>query len=359
MNNYYFISSPFHLFVSSNLAIKNEGDTNIAVIIPRVAANKNSYAEAIRESKAIFDEVISFENRQTSGKFSERKYRFKEIKAQFEKIPADRIYTGNDRRVEFQFAMGMTAKRNADVRGIYLDEGTVTYLGHKSMYSWQHKYIDPFFKKVFYGNWWKNPVTIVSSPWIQEVYAAFPELVHPLLKNKKVHGIDHEVFTSSKFLELCDDLVNSYGVDLGGLSENKVVVVLTHESFYPDGYAYICRLIDKVKSRFDEEDIAIKAHPRSEIQQQLQKDYPGVNLLSNKIGMEILLPQLNKDCMVVGDISSVLFTTRWLRPELKIVGIKLDDPRRQHVHDNLLKLYQALEIPMMDFERFTEQFWAK
>jgi len=356
MVNYYFISSPFHLFVACSLAQQNNTDTNIVILNPRESANKTDYGDLLKQNKTIFDDVISFENAKVASKIKERKRRFQLIKIQFKRLMPDRVYTGNDRRVEFQFAMGFARRFNKNVPGIYMDEGVVTYLGHKSMFSIQHKYIDPLLKKVAYGLWWKNPLTIGSSQWISDVYAAFPALVHPLLQKKNVKPIQHQYFDTEVFKLFCESLLETYPVDIQNLKKINAVIILTHESFYHEGVEHIIKLINRVKDIFPESEIAIKAHPRSQCQSLLVELYPDLLHINHKVGMEMILPVLNKKAFVIGDVSSVLFTTRWLRPELKVAAVKLENSKRQKILLQLEKLYQSIDISMTDLNSLPSLF---
>ena len=122
----------------------------------------------------------------------------------------DRIFTGSDRRMEFQFAMYQARKANDQVEGIYIDDGTVSYLGHKSIHSIFHKYIDPLLKKLIYGSWWKNALTTGSSAWISTAYLAVPQDAHPLLKNKQLIALDQNIFVSKEFLQVNAFLIEKY-----------------------------------------------------------------------------------------------------------------------------------------------------
>lgn len=354
MTNYYFISSPFHLFLSCNLAIENKRDKNIAVIIPRIiSSNKlnDTYTRMLEKASDIFSDFISFEridnNQPKRSKYAERKYRFKQLKSILEKTAADRIYTGNDRRIEFQYAMSVAKKINSKLEGIYLDEGMATYLGHKSMHSIQHKYIDPFLKKIFYGRWWKNPVTIGSSAWVDKIYAAFPKFVHTSLLNKKIIDINHDNFSNHLFTDFCQKINLESGIDIKEIEDYKLLVVLTHESFYPNGYSYIKTLINKAKQFVDENAIAIKAHPRSGCYENIKNDFPECKHVSHRVGFEMLLPILNSDCMIVGDVSTAVFTTRWLRPKMKVIAVKIEDKKRAFIHQELSELYKKIEVPLV------------
>jgi hypothetical protein len=355
MTNYYFISSPFHLFLACNLSIENKNDRNIAVIIPKITHIKqvsDTFVKAMKSAKNIFSEFISFERTNNQqpfrSKHKERKYRFGVIKPFLEKNPADRIYTGNDRRIEFQFAMHIANKFRDDVDGIYMDDGMATYLGHKSMDSIVHQYIEPLIKKIVYGRWWKHPNTSGGSAWIKTLYAAFPKLVHFSVQNKKIKDINYDIFQSELFKDFCLRQLEQYDIDSNLIDNIKVLVVITHESFYPEGYGHIVKVIEKAKTLTDEKNIAIKAHPRSEKIKDLENDFCDCMHIGNKLGFEMLLPLLPEDCVLIGDASTAVFTARWLKPEMKIRAIKIVDETRAELHKELEKLYTKIKVPLVN-----------
>ena len=184
--NYFFVSSPLHLLFSSNLALRHDGDHNIVVLMPRENRQFSPFADLLAEDKSIFDEVISFETGHQRSKFAERRRRMALIREAVLQRPADRMFTGTDRRVEFQYAMHIASRVNPDVIGNYVDDGMVSYLGHRSIHGIAHRYIDPLFKKLTYGWWWSNPLIIGCSAWISEAHVAYPDLVHELLKSQNV-----------------------------------------------------------------------------------------------------------------------------------------------------------------------------
>jgi hypothetical protein len=353
--NYFFVSSPLHLLFSSNLALRHDSDHNSIVLMPRENRQFSPFAEILAQDTSIFDEVISFETGNRRGKFAERRRRMAELRDALRKRPADRIFTGTDRRVEFQYAMSVASRLNPDVTGIYVDDGMASYLGHKSMRNLAHRYIDPLFKKLAYGWWWKNPLIIGCSAWISEAHVAYPDFVHELLKAKKVVAIDREIFKDPRFIELCRRLLQFRNVDDRSLRDIDVVIVLTHESFYPDADAHLKSLVDAVLQHDPSLRIAVKVHPRSEKAGTYAAMFPDVLFLDSKVSMELYLPLLKEQSVIIGDISSALFTANWFNESTRIVAVRLADAVPAHLEDNLVGLFRQLGIPQTDIEKLPEQ----
>lgn len=352
--NYFFVSSPLHLLFSSNIALRHARDDNVVVLVPREARQFSPFAEVLSQDGSIFDEVISFEGNNLPGKFAERKRRMAVIRETLQRRPADRIHTGTDRRVEFQYAMSVATGIRPGVVGIYVDDGMASYLGHKSMNNIAHRYIDPLFKKLVYGRWWKNPMTIGASSWISEVHVAYPDLVHELLKSKKVVPIEKQTFKDPKFIDLCQRLLQFRDVDDRKLRDIDVIIVLTHESFYADADAHLDSLVKAVSQNDPTLRVAIKPHPRSDKAESYRAKYPEALFLDSKVSMELYLPLLKEQCVIIGDISSALFTANWFNDKTRVIAVSLTDAVPTHIEDNLVRLLQQLGIPKIGIDQLPE-----
>ncbi len=350
MKDYFFISSPLHLLMSGCISIQSPAEEKIAIMIAKNPAARIRLQEIAGRDPDIFNRVLCIP---PTGAASRREIRtsvFRILRDEFDKPMQARILTGNDRRIEFQYAMHIARRAGSQVDGVYVDEGAVTYSGHKSMYSIQHRYIDPFFKKLFYGFWYSNALTTGASSWIHTVYAAFPEAVHPLLTCKHVIPIDVSPFKAQPMKALASAMLDGHPDYPGILGGIKAVYTLPHEGAYagcPDVYRAIGRQLCQY---FKPSEIAIKPHPRITRPDLPVRMFPGAVLLDHRIGMEAILPLLGDGCVVVGDISSTLLTTRWLRPDLTVLALVPGQGAVGGMED----LYRRLGIPMVQGRQLGE-----
>ncbi len=343
MTDFFFISSPLHLMMAANMVIRQPSAERVAVLIAKSAAANTRYAAFLRQVPLLFSEVVVVPPPERRLCRFSRSPAARLLRQVFERPMAARIFTGNDRRIEFQYAMHIASRINRDVEGLYLDEGAVTYTGHKSMHSIQHRYVDPLFKKLVYGSWYRQAMTTGTSAWVDTVYAAFPSAVHPLLRGKKVLPIDPAPFATDAFKALALAMLNGHEEYREGLRGIRVVITLPHEGSYinrPARYQAISRDLAAV---FEPAQIAVKPHPRITDAGLVRQMFPGALLLDHTVGMEALLPLLGGRCLVVGDISSTLLTTRWLRPDLPVVAVLSPDTPA----GALGGLYETLHIPML------------
>lgn len=336
--------------MAANMAIQNPSHKKTALLISKSRQAGSRLLAVIANGPDLFANTLDLSACPLRRGSRSRKSRFDLLKEVFREPMSVRIFTGNDRRMEFQYAMHIATLRNPHTEGIYLDEGAVTYIGHKSMHRLQHRYIDPFFKKLFYGACYKPALTTGASGWISTVYAAFPDAVHPLLREKKVLAIDPAPFKTKAFRDLAMAMLKDHPEIETRLRGIKLVLSLPHEACYikdPRRYREIARHLDAYAKPSQ---IAVKPHPRITNHAILQQLFPGTVRLEHRIGMEAMLPLLDDDCIVAGDISSTLLTTRWLRPDLRVIALT----GNQRVSDELASLYRSLDIPMINASQSRE-----
>ncbi len=342
MTDYFFISSPLHVLMAANLAVQNPQNEKKAVVISKSPAAGARTSALLRRFPDLFGAVLDL----SAG----RAAAFGALRAEFSRPGPARLFTGNDRRIEFQFAMHLASRGDQTPEGIYLDEGAVTYVGHKSMFRIAHRFFDPAFKKIRYGFWYRPALTTGTSAWIQTACVAFPDLVHPLLKTKRIVAIDSAPFKFPRFKDLACAMLAGHDDYRDRLRGIGAVLTLPHEAAYlhrPEPYREIFR---QLQTRFSASEIAIKPHPRIAQPVVLPELFPGALLLDHAVGMEALLPLLKDDCVVAGDISSTLLTTRWLRPDLPVVAFQA----RETPPATLVNLYAALKIPLLDPRQLTK-----
>jgi len=353
--HYYFISSPLHFLLAVSMAIRYSDARSIAVISSRIESNATLLGEVISRDGQVFCDVLTLESgpgRGQGSKARQRKKRMKVLHDCLAERPAAKIFTGTDRHVEFQYAMHVARQHDPAVEGIYLDDGLHTYLGSRRMHSFQHKYGDALLKKLYYGSWWKNPVILGTSGWISKVYAVFPELVHPVYREmgKTVLPFDSRYFDTPAFERMSQALADITGIDRAALAELDFVLLLTHEQHYADTWAHTERVMRMLGARCAPERIAIKAHPRSQLLDELRKRYPRAVHLDNRVGFELLLPFLREDCVFLADISSSLFTVKWLQPQQRAIAIEVPHPTIEHYRPELQSLFRKMGIEQLSYE---------
>jgi hypothetical protein len=347
----YFVSTPLHLFASCGIALHNR-DTetpSICFIDQAPSSEESPYAASLRQwpdSPFACIEVFTGKITQVLAKYRLRRANFRRLAALVSQTQPTRLYTGNDRRIEFQYAMHQARRLRPEATGIYMDEGTFTYVGRPRSSSVSDRRIDSSLKKLLYGRWWKHPPTVGASEWIQTAYVAFPELAHPLIQQKQLVHLAADYFKSAAIKSLAQLVLRQFGVSDANYADFDLVLTLPHASILREIAGYettlhgLCQQLSTQQLK-----IAVKYHPGEPEQDVLGlSKYPGVHLLPARLSFEFILPLLGSP-LVVGDVSSTLLTARWLRPDLRVVSFKTTN--NQHF-ENFARLYGQLDIDIIE-----------
>jgi hypothetical protein len=347
---FYLVSTPLHLFLSSAIALQSKDKTHILIFIDQAEVVNNFYFNQISLWKnSPFQNIYIFPGRIKGllEKCRSRKKTFNQLAQLIEKFKPTDIHIGNDRRIEFQYCMHKS-QQYGGAKGHYIDEGTYTYIGRKQSQSFQDTVIDNWVKKLVYGFWWKNPITIGGSDWITSIYVAFPKLVHPLLKQKEIVAIDPRWLESSSLNEFSKQLLTAKGMNANTISSVDILIALPHESIIAQNQMYkssILNLITQLREK--NKNVAVKYHPRDRQIDALNLKKAGCQLIPSQVNFEALLLIFPKNRTIIGDFSSVLLNARWLRPDLKVIAAL---ENKASISKLFSSLYSSLEIDMVNVE---------
>ena len=324
-NSLFLVSTPLHLMVSiaivDTLQVKNAH----LVFIDQVAGRKNPYLQTLENwPQNPFKSVAVFyrPERRLISKLKTRRETFAALGRIVNTLRPAQVYTGNDRRIEFQYCMHKATVLGLQPKGNYMDEGTFTYVGRKASSSFADKVLDNAMKKIAYGPWWQHPETVGASAWIDTIYVSFPGIVHPLLRAKKTVQLTLAFWQSAKLVEFCSRLVDQIGRP-ENLARLEMLVTLPHESIIEASPNYK----NQIKAIIEQQialglNVGVKYHPRDTNADALGlASIPGVEILSRELPFEALLPMIKPGAIVLGDFSTTLISTRLLRPDLQARAI--------------------------------------
>jgi len=333
-------STPFNMLTSAMVAFElPTGDKAYLGLIDQ-PENERAFVSAMNKWQDSPFQQSSLLSRQAKGKGKrqKRKIAFHNIAQLIDDVKPDKIYTGNDRRIEFQFAMHHSSKQQPRTTGIYLDDGTYSYLGRETHWL-KDKILDNLVKKLSYGFWWQQPSTIGASDWISQAILAFPESAVAALKAKECHSLP-ENLERKEFKLLAQLCLDMFDYPANELTSIDALIMLPHESVATDQTKNKLRywLVNQGAK------IAFKHHPRT-----LLTDDQGDKeawLIPDKaiqvpagIPMEVLLPLIQPTCLLAGDVSTALLTAKWLRPELEVTAFATSNTSPQWLDLlNLLKI---------------------
>ena len=343
-NHLFLVSTPLHLIVTLAIIDKLKIKFPHLVFIDQVKNKENPYLDTLKQwERSPFASIHIFFRPQ--GKFlrklKSRKETFRALENIIDEIKPSHIYVGNDRRIEFQYCMHNATEAGLSPVGYYMDEGTFTYVGRKASFSFSDRVIDNTFNRLFYGSWWQHPLTVGASGWITTVFASFPDIVHPLLKNKQLVHLTMEYWQSDLLKQFCENLIDTIGRP-EHLQEYDLILTMPHESVIasnPNYKAIIEKVInEQVRSGLR---VGVKYHPRDAEADILKVgDLPGVELISQALPFEALLPMIKPGAKIIGDFSTTLISTRLLRPDLAVEAID----HGNNNNDQFLQLYKKIGI---------------
>lgn len=318
------------------------------VFIDQVEGRKNPYLETLNSWDSCPFKSISLFYRPIKkivGKYKSRKKTFKALEKLVQQLKPKHLFTGNDRRVEFQYSMHIAEDLGFNPIGYYMDEGTFTYVGRKASNKFADKVLDNGIKKLAYGCWWKHPATVGASDWIQTIYVSYPDIIHPLLTTKHIKHLTLEYWQSISLINFCDLLVNTIGKP-ANLAKFDLLITLPHESIinannnYKEQIKKCITLYAKEGSK-----IGVKYHPRDNNQDLLQLDeLEAVELISRELPFEALLPMIKPGAKIIGDFSTTLISTRLLRPDLIAEAI---DHGEHDKNTEFIELYKNIGITVI------------
>ncbi|WP_419812058.1 polysialyltransferase family glycosyltransferase [Bacterioplanoides sp.] len=340
-NSIYFVSTVLHLYVASTIALQRKDENAHLVIIDQPESSGFPVMEAYnnwQSSPFITTRQYFGRYKKHAEKLKARRETFQKLQRLIQELQPGHMFVGNDRRIEFQYSMAQCQKQGINCIGHYMDEGVFTYTGRKASSQLSDKYIDNAIKKLTYGLWWKNPPTIGGSEWISEVHVAFPELIHPLLQSKVVNHLNSEQFQSRELIELSTRILQQCKLDSESVKELNVVLTLPHESIFAANAEYehqIKDLITELQSKHLR--IAAKYHPRNSGEDLLNLRESGVQIIPSAAVLEALLTVLPERTAIIGDMSSTMLITRWLREDMPVYYLSDDNQQ-------LIQILHAIDV---------------
>ncbi|RME56487.1 hypothetical protein D6779_10555, partial [Candidatus Parcubacteria bacterium] len=129
-------------------------------------------------------------------------------------------------------------------------------------------------------------------------------------------------------------------IDVGRLSEPHAKIILTpHPADVKNTPGFETAVQQEIQSA--QGPVFVKYHPRFDDYDALKLAAAGARVLPKNMAFEFLLPLLNAQAEVVGDLTTALLSTRWMRPEIKVRAIGC---LSEQVDPRLLMLYKRFDV---------------
>lgn len=316
-------STPFNVLTAAMVAFElPKGDQAILGLIDQTRTTQVFRDILAKWPDSPFKQILLISEKVSNKqKRTARKEAFRNIDRCLTECAPDWIYTGNDRRIEFQYAMA----HSPEAKGAYIDDGTYSYLGRPT--SWfSDRIFDNLLKKATYGRWWKQPSQIGASEWIDKAIVAFPEMVIPEIRRRGCKQLPNNL-DRSEFRSLTELAIQGH---VEQLQRVATLVLLPHNSAVSDSQANLTSLLSKVNGA-----VFYKHHPRTEERyktpEQLKNFWQlpsNSHELPSSTPIEIILPLLAERVTVIGGLSTALLTCKWLRPDLQVISMDREPESR-------------------------------
>lgn len=344
------VSTFRHFYMSIGLALNSPGIRFYLMFIDQVNDGcQNKVFTAAKAIGAPFFAVDCLPAKSAGQKKSEvRSLGFAQLREVLAEIKPNEIITGNDRRLEFQYAMHFCRSHlKLSVKGAFIDDGTGSYISFQNnlLRKLTDKYIDSALKKIAYGNWYRRPEVFGASSWVDICYLAHPELIPSSIAHNKIIELKCNYYTSfeakeyfERFSRLLDEVVFPDKAEAG------VLFVLPHSSMIDAMYGSTGKLktiLLKVATTYPNSKVYFKYHPR-ELGDPLSLEEIGYPLTS-AIPAELYYSVFDFD-LIVGDVSTALMAAKWLMPEADVRYLPV-----QSIEGELVaRLFEKLSIkPLM------------
>lgn len=313
-----------HYFIGLGLALNDKGHCyHLIFINQNFDDERNPIYQASKKLVEPFASVSCLPLR-TSGfkqKVQSRKVAFKILEKTISSLKPVEISTGNDRRLEFQYAMHYA--RNVlklDVKGAYLDNGNGSYISYEKLNLKKYLvriWVDIPIKKLFYGFWFSKAAKYGDSHWIDKCYLCHPSYAPSELRRKECTEVKVEFYQTGQAKRVLGGLVEYLGLEFQPeIMGRSLLITLPRAKMIVDIYGSIdtAKELLRVASK-GYEHIFIKYHPAD------REDVLGMTsvatVLPSAIPVEMLFSILPFS-YVIGDVSTAIMAAKWMLPESEV-----------------------------------------
>ncbi len=258
------------------------------------------------------------------GKRATRRQVFELIRERLTAWSIDRVFTGNDRRIEFQYAQYQLQLANRPVHAIYLEDGVNSYLpfhpSHRGLRAIADPVIEPLLKKIGYGSWYDRSGAVGCSRWVNERQLTFPALLQTQ-QGPDVVQLPAENYTTGAAAAHIAQLVESMTREAVTF-KGDLLLVLPHSNDLLAQYGDAKGFQRAIKPLLDSAgETRVKYHPNENLA--VLEDW--VAELPRRLPMEMLISQ----CVcrrIVGDTSAALLSAKWLQPDANVMSVRNSRP---------------------------------
>ena len=337
-------STPLHLLDALILASSQASKTQHYHLV-LVDQKRRNYYEALHALQGAlpFESItlLHLKPRKLLAKIAAKRANYKLLEALTEEIRPDLVITGNDRKIEFDYAMRLARRYRPGVSGAYMDDGLHSYIPQPLKW-YQYTPLDTWLQKLLLGRRTPIPRRLGESPLVDRLYLYRPDKACSYLRSKKALPLDSACLQSREMQSALQAIADRV-IDIPfTVPKHAALLILPHPSVKKQ-IAHYSEIIDRCFTVL--RPLLLKRHPRdtdtAERMRCEQMPDRGCVVLPSEAAMELLL-FLVRPAKVYGLMSSALLTLSWIAPEIACSNIRTDTP-----YD---RLFADEGIPNIDIE---------
>jgi hypothetical protein len=323
--------TPYHVLLATAGVAVRPGAKNHLIVI-------NDFNSAAAIANALTDiDARPYESVSLCGgtfgvtSRARRQFRYRralpEIAARTRAVAPQEIWVGNDARPESHAAFRAAGR---GVHGIFVEDGLTAYARSVRR---PVNALENAIGLIFFGRYWSGIEVLGTSGRVSIGLFIFPALVRPELSGLEKVPVPRECLLARPMGLLAERMTEHAGGDVARLRRVDAVVAVSHSSvaerssdYRPSMTALVRKLLAQGLT------VGIKYHPR-----QAERDYLAladlgpVTVLPQGLPLEyvFLLHAADGDPRtpprslryVVGDVSTILLTARWLVPDACCISL--------------------------------------
>jgi len=298
-NHWLFVAStPRHLYQSIAIAFDQQVPCSIVLF---GLDFESPMVNAVMQ-QPIFDSIVRIDQPKQS---QDRKRAFADhqqrISDHIRNVNPGCVVVGNDFQPISQWVLHQAKQQNADCQGIYVDEGTGTYVTGYTLGKRINKWLEGAVKTLSYGSWYRRPAQLGLSRYIDQRWVDIPALDAPF-NGKQLHS---SMFSTPKFIEFATSVANDLHFDAATLANIKVLFIVANLSMMDRLYGGLDKFHAMIRSLHASGiSIALKMHPRNT--DGIGIDDIDLTYLPAALPAELIFAMLPPKAVVVGDLSSAM-----------------------------------------------------
>ena len=344
-NILFIVSTPRHLYQAIALAC-NSINPNAYLFVSGLE-HGTRLLDACSEKGVSPFKKVHFLDKSTSNSKSSRQF-FKSIQSEIGNFirqhPIDHVYFGNDFKPLTQWIMYCAKAERPHCQITYMDEGIASYF---YAFNKSRKILEWFegrLKSITYGSWYERPKVLGSSKYVDNGLFTFPDQIQEEYRKLEIGSFPSNYFSHARVKKFIEFVVQDQ--DLKDKILNIDVLILLPSMNLVDTVYKDIRILRKLLEDFKKKNlvVGIKYHPKDKDGNAVLDAGNQFTIVPTYLPAEIVFSLIDDDAIIIGDVSSALFSAKWLLPKSKIFALI---PESSTITDSRLPLFKNIGVEIL------------